>query len=131
VAYRNAKDAERRRAYARNYAKQLYDKGKQWQQQPENKAYVAQKRRRRTLRQYNLTPERWNALFESQNKACAICRSLTPNGLNWATDHDHNTNEVRGILCSGCNTGIGQFRDSSELLESAARYLQKVSDGKP
>jgi hypothetical protein len=38
-------------------------------------------------------------------------------------DHCHNKNEVRGLLCINCNFGIGNFRDSKELLIRAAEYL--------
>jgi hypothetical protein len=39
-------------------------------------------------------------------------------------DHDHDTGEFRGLLCSGCNTCLGQFRDSPDLLIKAAIYLK-------
>lgn len=48
-------------------------------------------------------------MFESQGKACAICRSETTRGQGWHTDHSHDTGEVRGILCHDCNVALGYY----------------------
>jgi hypothetical protein len=39
-------------------------------------------------------------------------------------DHNHATNEVRGMLCFDCNTGIGKFKDDPALLSKAIDYLK-------
>lgn len=41
-----------------------------------------------------------------------------------AVDHDHETGAVRGLLCMGCNRGIGGLQDSVSVLESAITYLK-------
>jgi hypothetical protein len=64
------------------------------------------------------------ALYVSQDKCCAICR--TPIDFdNSRIDHSHVTGEVRGILCTSCNTGIGLLQDNPEILESAAEYIRR------
>lgn len=65
----------------------------------------------------------WDAMFESQGKACAICRRTDPNGKYWHLDHDHDTGKARAILCGTCNQGLGQFQDNAALLRAAADYL--------
>jgi hypothetical protein len=50
---------------------------------------------------------------------CVICGCNGP----LVVDHDHKTNEIRGILCNHCNRGLGHFRDDPELLEFARIYL--------
>ena len=116
------KDKERGRAWSREYTKRIHRDGTSWAKL--HPVQVKAKRRQRTLKQYGLTPEQWDTLFAKQGHACAICRSPNPNGPNWATDHDHLTGKVRGILCSRCNTGIGQLQESHTLLRLAAEYLE-------
>ena len=40
-----------------------------------------------------------------------------------AIDHNHSTGQIRGLLCSLCNFGIGYLKDSPDLLRKAAQYL--------
>ena len=42
-----------------------------------------------------------------------------------AVDHDHKSGAIRGLLCSDCNTALGKFQDSKDLLTSAIAYLTK------
>jgi hypothetical protein len=45
-------------------------------------------------------------------------------------DHCHTTGKVRGLLCNGCNTGIGMFKESIPALLKAADYIfEHVSVG--
>lgn len=83
----------------------------------------------RTLRRlYGITPAQYAALFEAQGGVCAICKEPPPSG--WMkrldVDHCHETNVVRGLLCRRCNAGLGHFRDSPELLVSAADYVTRT-----
>lgn len=73
------------------------------------------------LYKYNLSPEDYDRLLEDQNEACAIC-GVRPDRL--CVDHDHETGEVRGLLCSPCNSGLGFFKDRVRLLAAAIVYLE-------
>lgn len=82
-----------------------------------------------TLAQYHLSIGQFNSMIEQQNGKCAICgcslgqtRYTRP-----CVDHSHATGKVRGILCSGCNTAIGFFKDSPIRLSAALSYLEKHS----
>lgn len=70
-------------------------------------------------KKYGLTPEQFDDLKKKQEDRCAICGDPAP----LSVDHDHQTNEVRGLLCRKCNWGLGQFRDDPALLLKAAEYL--------
>ena len=74
---------------------------------------------------YGLSIEDYDQLVEAQGGRCKICGTDTPNGHHkrFVVDHNHDTNEVRGLLCSTCNTGLGNFSDNPETLLKAAQYL--------
>jgi hypothetical protein len=38
-------------------------------------------------------------------------------------DHDHKTNQFRGVLCNWCNAGLGCFDDNVERLARSQTYL--------
>jgi hypothetical protein len=39
-------------------------------------------------------------------------------------DHDHLTTNLRGLLCSTCNTAIGLIHESVEIAEAIIAYLK-------
>ena len=41
-------------------------------------------------------------------------------------DHDHATEEFRGMLCRNCNSSIGMLGDSEAGLKQALAYLERV-----
>ena len=71
-------------------------------------------------RRYGLTPEDRHALWARQGGACAICRKKLPLGI----DHCHWSKLVRGLLCSKCNVGLGQFDDDTDRMLAAIAYLE-------
>ena len=86
----------------------------------------------RIRRMYNISRKNIELMLKEQS-GCAICNystDLFP--IWWAVDHNHsccNGNKscgkcVRGILCSYCNRGLGQFKDSSDILIKASKYLR-------
>ena len=81
-----------------------------------------------TLKRYGLTVEEFDALLESQDNMCAICGLKSDdhgNGKRLCVDHCHETSEVRGILCSNCNTAIGLLGDDPERIAKALEYLKR------
>lgn len=79
---------------------------------------------RRNGPRYGLTEEAFWKLLDSQDRRCLICGDeFTPAGPKMAIDHNHETGEVRGVLCAGCNFGLGIFKDSPDRLRAALKYL--------
>ena len=76
---------------------------------------------------YSLSVEEYNSLLESQNRKCAICHRTK----TLYVDHDHSCCPgpqtcgkcIRGLLCINCNTSLGKFDDSIDILMSAVAYL--------
>lgn len=83
--------------------------------------------RKASLKKFGLTQSSYDALLKGQDYKCAICGSAetgTKRTNNFNVDHDHNTGEVRGLLCHGCNTGLGAFKDDPALMVRAIEYLR-------
>ncbi|MEK7499563.1 MAG: endonuclease VII domain-containing protein [Patescibacteria group bacterium] len=78
-------------------------------------------------RLYGITLEQVNEILLAQNNRCAICKTDKPGGFRntWQVDHDHETDIVRGVLCSSCNNGLGCFKDDVTHLYDAIKYLEK------
>lgn len=80
---------------------------------------------------YGMTTEQFDSLLESQGGVCANvgCGVKEPGGRwnTWHIDHDHLTNEVRGLLCNKCNLAIGHASDSPEILRGLAEYVARRS----
>jgi hypothetical protein len=81
---------------------------------------------------YNLDLDGYYKLLSFQGSCCAICgvshKFYTTNDNHhnyFCVDHDHNTGEVRGLLCRNCNSGLGKLKDSKEYLAKAMQYLEK------
>lgn len=107
-----------------------------WAKSRKNPDFV--KRNRRYMRNYQLTRkygmslEEWLALFERQGSRCACCGATSPGSkIGWTTDHDHETNKVRGILCHVCNLRLGQLGDSRDVVEKRVhQFLTYLNKGK-
>lgn len=78
---------------------------------------------------YGLSLEQVEQMIAAQGGKCPICeRQISVFGRGHggcAVDHDHDTGDVRAILCHSCNTGIGSFGDDVQLIERALLYLMK------
>ena len=89
---------------------------------------------RRTMlkSKYGISLEQYNEMLQTQNEVCAICGlpetviSNKKGGVDsLRVDHCHSTGQIRGLLCSKCNFGVGNFNDSLYLLSSALNYILK------
>lgn len=94
-------------------------------QRPKNKtrAYHRQKT-------YGLTEDMYTAMLQKQNNKCAniACSVVSSDTRNLDVDHDHKTGRIRGLLCRFCNTGLGAFRDDSNLLLGIKAYITNQSE---
>lgn len=73
---------------------------------------------------YGITLKDKYKMIDDQNGGCAIC-GLTLTDKQACVDHNHETNQVRDILCQNCNKGLGSFLDDPDILEKAKQYLLK------
>lgn len=89
------------------------------EQRRELKSHRDAHAQRRRLKTYNLTQEQYDFLLVTQEHMCSICKNVEPTVI----DHNHQTGEVRGLLCNACNTGIGLLKDDPLVLDRAIHYL--------
>jgi hypothetical protein len=73
---------------------------------------------------YGITLDQYNKILKDQDYRCAVCKKHESNEKrSLHVDHDHNTGEIRGLLCNYCNSRfIGRHRDP-ERYRQAAEYL--------
>ena len=74
-------------------------------------------RAKRLLDNFKLTPEQWEIIHCYQNKVCFVCKN--PNnraGQRLATDHDHTSGLIRGLLCAKCNAFLGKIENAFKRL---------------
>ena len=106
----------------------LIEKTAEERKNPEKKALWSEYQRRSILKhRYGINSADYDRMLEEQKGVCAICKVNTSGGRNTnsklAVDHNHTTGEVRGLLCSMCNKGIGMFKENTETMQKAIDYL--------
>ena len=74
---------------------------------------------------YGLETGQYEALLQGQGGVCAICKQSYDYPLN--VDHCHRTNIVRGLLCRGCNSLLGNAKDSALRLQAASSYIERFN----
>ena len=86
---------------------------------------------------YNINKDIYYFLYKKNNGNCHICNNpetsidkRTNKVYSLSIDHCHKNNNVRGLLCSACNTAIGLLKDNVNILNNAIEYLNKDIDAK-
>lgn len=76
------------------------------------------------------TQAQFDAAWVAQQGRCAICDiemgALGRKGHSVTSDHDHQTNRPRGLLCRVCNSKLAPLEDAP-WREKAERYLKGFS----
>lgn len=78
---------------------------------------------------YGIDADLFDRLMSSQAGRCPICerefddarKSTKPH-----VDHNHETGQIRGLLCGNCNRGVGLLGDNTDNLKRAINYLEGV-----
>lgn len=96
--------------------------------------YDPQKARNRNFRYYYKHDDLiYDRLLEMQDGVCAICGNPPeeqPMGRNrimrsiLSLDHNHETGEVRGLLCRHCNQALGWFRENKDNVYKLIEYIE-------
>jgi hypothetical protein len=75
---------------------------------------------------YGMTHGDYQTMLENQDHKCAVCGIDEKHAENsrLCVDHNHETGEVRGLLCKKCNQAIGLLQDNPDFCDAAGRYLR-------
>lgn len=83
--------------------------------------YVNARRDSHLRRSFGITLKEKEAMLANQGGICLICsRELDISSRVTHVDHDHETGQIRGILCSMCNTKLGWYETNKESIN---KYL--------
>ena len=86
---------------------------------------------RNLQRRYGLSVDEYQTLLTNHNFACGICKVEISDALGYkgkrlvVVDHNHETGDVRGILCPKCNLMLGHARENTSILYQAIVYLSE------
>jgi hypothetical protein len=110
----------RNKEKARAANKEWREKNREYDKQRKRNWYHTVGRGRDLDKKYGLTVDEYDKMFAEQGGLCALC----PSDYKLSVDHNHDTGEVRGILCYDCNRNfIGNHTDPSKY-RRAADYLE-------
>lgn len=89
---------------------------------------------KQNFRQYlfGMTMDEYLEKVQQQDNKCAICGAehSDENRKVLVIDHNHETDNIRGLLCGNCNKGLGHFKDNITHLQNAIDYLRKHNETK-
>ena len=77
---------------------------------------------------YHVNCDTIEELMNKQKGCCAICKEslLDPfSERNYCIDHDHESDMVRGLLCSNCNAAFGLLFEDENTIFNMLHYLYK------
>lgn len=77
---------------------------------------------------FGITADDYDVMYDKQQGCCAICGIHSSDYTNKTklrlhVDHCHTTGMIRGLLCNSCNTSLGGFKDSEDVLNKAIAYI--------
>lgn len=81
-------------------------------------------------RKYSVSKEVATSLYTRSMQTCDICNTQWDSEIHkyrFSVDHNHDTGEVRGVLCSPCNTALGLLKESTERILAMAAYNERYN----
>lgn len=84
-------------------------------------------RNKRYLKEYGITLDQYNDMLSRCNFRCEICgeQHREEQWKRLCVDHNHATNEVRGLLCDDCNQALGRTKENPAIILGLIGYLDK------
>lgn len=70
------------------------------------------------MRRYGVSKPQWDSMFVAQDGKCKLCSEIPK-----VVDHNHQTGEVRSLLCYGCNLLVGLLERDKDWINKALNYV--------
>jgi 23S rRNA pseudoU1915 N3-methylase RlmH len=106
--------------YKKKLGKKYYSEYmKEWRVKNPNGAKSADLKKK-----YGISYAQYAEKLESQGGVCAIC-GCSPSTKSLAVDHNHETGQIRDIICHACNTSLGLLKECKQRLSALSKYIDK------
>jgi hypothetical protein len=123
-------------SYSRNWdlnnKEKRRERSRKWSK--ENPDKTRANRRKKVLKQYDLTVEMVELILKEQGNKCGNpgCPVTEPGGRHntWHVDHNHVTGKARGLLCNTCNVGLGMLGENENRILGLIEYLRMYKENK-
>jgi len=129
---------EKNKKYYKKYHKEYY---REWYKKNKNRISILFKKKYKEniknykdkilQRTFGISLEEYNQMLEEQNGVCAICKceektKVQGNIRCLSIDHNHDTGEIRGLLCNRCNKLLGIIEIYKKDPIKWDNYLKKI-----
>jgi hypothetical protein len=75
-------------------------------------------------RTYGISLADYNHMLAEQGGKCKLCKKGPQGKRPLVVDHNHDSGEIRGLLCYGCNRKISILEKSVEEQQEAIEYVK-------
>lgn len=82
---------------------------------------------RHLQKKYGMSLADYEEMYVKQKGTCPLCLRFRDKLF---VDHDHQTDEVRELLCNECNFAIGLTYENVETMKRMIDYVERHGDGK-
>lgn len=74
---------------------------------------------------YELKPGQYEQMLIAQSGRCAACSDPMSGAKDPAVDHNHETGEIRALLCNLCNVAEGMLLGDPSRAFALAIYMER------
>ena len=120
-----------RKEYYQKHKRRVKDRAWKWYHDNQHRA-----KNRQLKKNFDITYDDYVQMLAKQNGVCAICsekeayKSNSGEGKlrDLSVDHNHQTGQIRGLLCAKCNAAIGMVKEEIPRLHAMIRYLESWNE---
>lgn len=120
MVVRRGKHAE----YQRKWRLRNLEKCRAWDRARGGRHTPESRRREKLKSRYGISPEQYDEMLKRQGGVCAVCEKNGHTKHPLHVDHDHETGQVRALLCAKCNIALGSMDEDADRIKALAAYIE-------